>query len=529
MTVDLPVDIGVFVIMTSMQPSRQSLFIMPSSLKAIWIGLRRESRIIMGMTRELSRSLLHPPGEQSLVEGKARRRRDLDSFDGPVRVEWDHEAAMTPLGQLPFFIDFLKTSGLFDAFVADCPLRYESPNAPRKRDILGTAMLSMLAGHKRYAHIAALRGDAVLPELLGMRKIVSEDAIRRAFKAIDEAEGATWLRGHLAFCVEPLLAEPWILDVDTTIKPLYGHQEGAVLGYNPKKPGRPSHCYHTYSMASTRLVLDVDVSPGDEHASKHSAPSLWALLDRLPRDLWPALLRGDCGFGNEGIMREAEARGLPFLFKLRLTKNVKRMIEKLSAARMGQRRSRLRGQGERGSARGLEPRATRDRAAAASEGRRGAFARRRDAGLRNFSFAEIGAATEVYEYSVLATSLDEETEAFGQLYRDRGDGENIFDEMKNQWGWGGFTTQDLARCRLAARLLALFYDWWNIFVRLADPDRHREAITSRPLFLSAIATRTRHARQTTIRVTSSHARPNRPPGRSPRSPSSCAAWRKMMQ
>ena len=78
--------------------------------------------------------------------------------------------------------------------------------------------------------------------------------------------------------------------------------------------------------------------------------------------------------------------------------------------------------------------------------------------------------------------------------------------MKNQWGWGGFTTHDLARCRLAARLLALFYDWWTIFVRLVDPSLHREAITSRPLFLSAIATRTRHARQTTIRVTSSHAK-----------------------
>ena len=55
-------------------------------------------------------------------------------------------------------------------------------------------------------------------------------------------------------------------------------------------------------------------------------------------------------------------------------------------------------------------------------------------------------------------------------------------------------------------MLALFYDWWNIFVRLVDPNLHREAITSRPLFLSAIATRTRHARQTTIRVTSSHAK-----------------------
>jgi hypothetical protein len=78
-------------------------------------------------------------------------------------------------------------------------------------------------------------------------------------------------------------------------------------------------------------------------------------------------------------------------------------------------------------------------------------------------------------------------------------------EMKNQWGWGGFTTHDLARCRLAAQLNALFYDWWNIFVRLGEPDWHREAITSRPLLMSAVATRARHARRTTIRVASAHA------------------------
>ena len=286
---------------------------------------------------------------------------------------------MTVLGQLPFFIDFLKKAGLFDALVADCPLRYLSPNAPSKRDVLGTAMLSMLAGHKRYAHIAALRCDAVLPELLGMRKIVSEDAIRRAFKAIDETEGAAWVRRHLQYCVEPLLAEPWILDVDTTVKPLYGHQEGAVLGYNPKKPGRPSHCYHTYSMASTRLVLDVDVSPGDEHASKHSAPGLWGLLDRLPRDLWPALLRGDRGFGNEEIMREAEARELPFLLKLRLTANVKRMIEKLASSREWVDAGQAPGSKSPGggSAGRLEPPAARDRSQATPERRRGGSPGRR--------------------------------------------------------------------------------------------------------------------------------------------------------
>jgi hypothetical protein len=44
---------------------------------------------------------------------------------------------------------------------------------------LGTVLLSVLAGHWRYAHITALRADAVNAPLLGMKKVVSEDAVRR--------------------------------------------------------------------------------------------------------------------------------------------------------------------------------------------------------------------------------------------------------------------------------------------------------------------------------------------------------------
>ena len=64
-----------------------------------------------------------------------------------------------------------------------------------------------------------------------------------------------WLRGHFRQCWEGLLTLPWVLDVDTTIKPIYGHQEGATKGYNPSKPGRPSHVVHTYLIAQLRLVL----------------------------------------------------------------------------------------------------------------------------------------------------------------------------------------------------------------------------------------------------------------------------------
>ncbi len=55
-------------------------------------------------------------------------------------------------------------------------------------------------------------------------------------------------------------------------------------------------------------------------------------------------------------------------------------------------------------------------------------------------------------------------------------------------------------------MVAVVYNWWNIFVRLAEPDKHLEAITSRPL-LAGIAERgTRHGPQTTLRIASMHGR-----------------------
>jgi hypothetical protein len=121
--------------------------------------------------------------------------------------------------------------------------------------VLGTAVLSILCGHWRYAHISAVRGDRLNPPLLGLAHTVSEDVVRRAMKRIEEGEGLRWLGQELRACVEPVLSQPWILDIDVTVKCIYGHQEGASVGHNPHKPGRPSHAYHSYFMANTRLCV----------------------------------------------------------------------------------------------------------------------------------------------------------------------------------------------------------------------------------------------------------------------------------
>ena len=110
----------------------------------------------------------------------------------------------------------------------------------------------------------------------------------------------------------------------------------------------------------------------------------------------------------------------------------------------------------------------------------------------------------LWEYSVVVTSLDCEDITLAQFYRDRGEADNTFDELKNQWGWGGFTTQDLKRTQITARMTAIAHNWWSLFVRLIDPMTAREAITGRPLLLTGVARATNHAGQTTLLLTSSH-------------------------
>ena len=132
---------------------------------------------------------------------------------------WDAGAVTTPHGQLVFFAEFLAATGVFERWVSACPLAYLSGNAPDKRDVLGTLMRGLLAGHRRFAHITALRGDAVAAQALGMNKVVSEDALRRALERIAEPTSTAWLRPALMHSAFEALSKPWVLDIDASIKP----------------------------------------------------------------------------------------------------------------------------------------------------------------------------------------------------------------------------------------------------------------------------------------------------------------------
>jgi hypothetical protein len=75
----------------------------------------------------------------------------VQTAGGKVQVRWDNKSDATPYGQMIFFIEFLTTTGLWSSWVEERPLEYRSPNGSNKRDILGTWLLSILSGHRRYA------------------------------------------------------------------------------------------------------------------------------------------------------------------------------------------------------------------------------------------------------------------------------------------------------------------------------------------------------------------------------------------
>lgn len=502
---------------------------------------------------------------------------------GIVHVEWDDSSPMTPLGQFVFFAHFLKSCDLFQNWVTDCPIWThivrEEPREQALRNLLGTYLLAVLSGNKRYSHVTCMRNDKVSANFLAMTKIYSEDTVRRAFRTndkIEQSEITKWQQKHLSYCYNPLLTESWILDVDVTIKTLYGHQEGAEVAYNPHKPGRPSHTVHTYMMSGTRLILDCEVQPGTQGPSNYSMPRLLEILDSLEPEKRPSLVRGDCAFGNENVLSQLESRHMHYLFKLKQTKKVKDLIN--LASKQDQEWSDA-GKGWEGVCssillsgwskkrpviilrRQLDDNGKRRKKRKLKENPNQLW-------LPNYQWTPL--SLPKYEYAVLVTSLSEpvlaqicdiseksikktenqivkspgssteekdedkewETSEKGslvlnvpshasplklnnrasfilscaQLYRDRATCENNFDELKNQWGWGGFVTQDIFRSQVSARIVAQIYNWWSLFTLWIDPSKHREGITSRPLMLHGVGRMTSHGGQCHLKITSLHAK-----------------------
>jgi Transposase DDE domain group 1 len=409
---------------------------------------------------------------------------------GRVRLSITNDA-LTPFGGLVPWAAYTEHIGIVKQLAADCPVKRTSPNAAPVYDVLQSFILTALADGRRFSHIERMREDPTIPEIFGMEAVVSSDTVRRFFQSVDPALGAEWIARN----AKPLwraLPEVVILDWDSTVQPKYGHQEGAKVGYNPSKPGRRSFHPLLAVVARTRMCPVYRFRPGDTVTATQWHEAMADAQRWLgERQVW--LNRGDLGLGQEAVMswHEQAADRPHFLFKLKLTSNVRRALAEVPEASWE-------GPAQVGAwqvANGTI------QLTGWSRPRRVVFARSLQGQVPGPKAGEFWDQNK-HEFAVYVTDLPESFNAWNiqDLYRQRADVENVFDELKNQWGFSGFCAKFRATTELAARLTLLVYNLWVLFVRFIVPQKHTEAKKGRRWFLLIAARLVESGRQKELQV-----------------------------
>jgi len=148
------------------------------------------------------------------------------------------------------------------------------------------------------------------------------------------------------------------------------------------------------------------------HAAKHGHAGLWRLVEELPVALRPVAVRGDLAYGEENFLRQCEAHGQGYLFKLRQSPKVKELIRALE-----------RQSGWSDAGQGFEGLSGRLKLQAWSQERRVVVLRRLTSRARTPAAAETPLleagglhveAAAAYEFMVLVTSLELPVESLAQ-------------------------------------------------------------------------------------------------------------------
>src|SRR5213594_5110372 len=150
---------------------------------------------------------------------------------------------------------------------------------------------------------------------LGIERFSSPDTIRRLFLSFNYQRltevSERLMRFSLSRTRSILLGHT--LDLDSTVLCRYGEQEGSLRGYNPKKPGRPSHHPLVGFLAEARRVLWATLRSGNTGSANGCVEFIRQALTRLPLGHRVGLVRADAGFFVKSFLEHLESEGLPYI------------------------------------------------------------------------------------------------------------------------------------------------------------------------------------------------------------------------
>ncbi len=388
-------------------------------------------------------------------------------FDGGKVVLKETERAITPFGGIVVFLEFLNKIGFVERVMECMPIVHRSANSIPPAQTYVAFLISVGTGARRFAHASWLRGDRALHGLLGIDRFPSDDTIRNLFLRFGMAEVqrffepmTEWMMGRV-----PPRAEGHSLDLDSTVFERHGQQqEGALKGYNPRRPGRLSHHPLLAVLAESQFVMHGWLRSGNTGAGRgvteflKEALALWGERGIL------RVVRADSGFFDRELFEFLEERELPYIVVARLTKCVKREVTRIIKWRaldadyaVGECEIKLMGW--------TKPR----RFVAVRERIRDS---RASVGKKLIDIPE-------YTFRVLVTSLSNPGEEIWRDYNRRADMENRIAELKHDLGADRFCLKDFHSTDAVFRSVLLLFNLLSEFRRASGLPQHKEPGTLR--------------------------------------------------
>lgn len=232
---------------------------------------------------------------------------------------------VTAWGGLSLFVGLARQVGLEQALREALPFELTSPNATDPVEIVLAFMAGVLVGSRRLAHVERLRWDECVRQMLGVNRFVSDTTLARFFRRFTAGAVTTVFEQLMIWQMKLVPLNEDILDLDSTIMERYGTQEGACLGYNPKKHRRPSHHPLLATLGSRPWVVHAWLRSGNTTSARGAEQFLEETLSMLPSTTSIRYLRADSGFGIESFLSRVEERRLIYTIAARFTKGLKNL------------------------------------------------------------------------------------------------------------------------------------------------------------------------------------------------------------
>lgn len=188
-------------------------------------------------------------------------------------------------------------------------------------DIIMMLAMGVLTGAKHMSHLVILRTDEVLRALFKWEKFPDNSTFGRIFRLFSPLH-CKELSEVESVARKKVWSKKWFgkitLDMDSTVRGVYGSQEGAEKGYNSKKKGQKSYHPLLCFIAETRECLHNWFRAGDAYSANGSAEFMKECFSKLPKRVWKIVVRADSAFFNGALFDFLEEKNSQYLVKVKL-------------------------------------------------------------------------------------------------------------------------------------------------------------------------------------------------------------------